>query len=42
MAEIQKDIELKQGMSKKTKIIMIIGIVVLLSIIWGRCLLVAV
>ena len=35
MAEIQKDIELKQGMSKKTKIIMIIGIVVLLSIIWA-------
>jgi len=33
MAEIQKDIELKQGMSKKTKIIMIVGIVVLLSVI---------
>ncbi|MBL1457172.1 MAG: flagellar basal body-associated FliL family protein [Methylophaga sp.] len=33
MAEIQKDIELKQGMSKKTKIIMIIGIVVLLAVI---------
>lgn len=33
MAEIQKDIELKQGMSKKTKIIMIAGIVVLLAVI---------
>jgi flagellar FliL protein len=33
MAEIQKDIELKQGMSKKTKIIMIVGIVVLLAVI---------
>ncbi|HCD06439.1 MAG TPA: flagellar basal body protein FliL, partial [Methylophaga sp.] len=33
MAEIQKDIELKQGMSKKTKIILIIGIVVLLAAI---------
>ncbi|MCB2427235.1 flagellar basal body-associated FliL family protein [Methylophaga pinxianii] len=35
MAEIQKDIELKQGMSKKTKIIMIIGIVLLLAAIGG-------
>ncbi|ODN67873.1 flagellar basal body-associated FliL family protein [Methylophaga muralis] len=35
MAEIQKDIELKQGMSKKTKIIMIAGIVVLLAVIGG-------
>lgn len=33
MAEIQKDIELKQGMSKKTKIIMIVGIVLLLALI---------
>lgn len=35
MAEIQKDIELKQGMSKKTKIIMIAGIVILLAVIGG-------
>ena len=35
MAEIQQDIELKQGMSKKTKIIMIAGIVLLLALIGG-------
>jgi len=33
MAEIQKDIELKQGMSKKTKIIIIIGVVLVLAVI---------